>query len=90
MHDKYRELTPWRGAETADIVYEDTDSRMTSVLIARGYLDLDTWAGQCPKYYLEVKTTTGDYDARFYASKAQYKRVSPFHTSLPMLFLAPL
>lgn len=76
MHDKYGDLAPWRGAETADIVYDDIDSRITSALIKRGYPDLNTWTGQCPKYYLEVKTTTGAYDAKFYASKAQYKRVS--------------
>lgn len=52
------------------------ESELTSALIGCGYLDRTTWTGQRPRYYLEVKTTTGDCDTRFYASKAQYKRVS--------------
>lgn len=75
VHEKYHDLAPWRGNETADIVYTDQASSLTGRLIAHGYLDWH-WAGKNPTYYLEVKTTTGSCDTRFFMSKAQVKRVS--------------
>lgn len=75
-HEKYRDMGPWRGAETADIVYDDIapDFKFTKFLESLGYLG----AGNSPvKYYLEVKTTKNECGTRLFVSRAQYNRVSP-------------
>jgi hypothetical protein len=69
-------MEPWKGMETADITYNDTEGIFTRFLREKGYLQPDIWENARPMYYLEVKTTTKDYDTRFFVSKAQYKRVS--------------
>ena len=79
VHEKYREMEPWRGRETADIVYEDVgpEYRFTALLARLGYLRAATPSpGTVLTYYLEVKTTPHECDTRFYMSKAQYSRVS--------------
>ncbi|KAF4634928.1 hypothetical protein G7Y89_g3181 [Cudoniella acicularis] len=58
IHENYRDMKPWRGAETADITYDDTKGELTQLLIANGYLDGSIWAYARLKYFLEVKTTT--------------------------------
>jgi hypothetical protein len=68
-------MGPWQGRETADITYDDTEGELTAMLIDRGYLDDDEWQAARPKYYIEVKATTGSLEAPFYMSKNQYKRV---------------
>jgi hypothetical protein len=68
-------MEPWRGAETADITYHDTEGEFTRLLIENGYLDERTWAGARPKYFLEVKTTMKECGARFFVSRSQYQRV---------------
>ena len=78
VHEKYRDIEPWTGRETADIVYEDQSSKLTALLIAYGYLPFLHWLNKTPTYYLEVKTTTGPCDTRFFMSKAQVRRVSIF------------
>lgn len=75
QHEKYRDMDPWRGPETADIVYKDVgpDYRFTILLESLGYLR----AACAPvTYYLEVKTTKSECETRLFVSKAQYKRVS--------------
>lgn len=75
-HEKYRDMGPWRGAETADIVYDDVgpDFKLTKLLESLGYLR----AGNSPvKYYLEVKTTKNGCGTRLFVSKSQYNRVGP-------------
>lgn len=67
-------MRPWNGVETADIVYPDTSSSLTSILVDAGYLD-EEWVGTHPTYYVEVKTTTGECDGAFFMSRAQYRRV---------------
>jgi hypothetical protein len=69
-------LHPWNGKETADITYADHDSTLTNLLIDKGYLASDTWAGARSQYYIEVKTTMGACETPFYMSKNQYKMVS--------------
>jgi hypothetical protein len=75
VHENYRDMTPWRGVETADIIYDDTEGGLTQLLITNGYLDESIWARATPKYFLEVKTTTKECATRFFLSKSQYQRV---------------
>ena len=75
VHENYRDMEPWRGAETADITYDDTEGEFTQLLIANGYLDESIWARATPKYFLEVKTTTKECATRLFLSKSQYQRV---------------
>ncbi|KAL4881114.1 hypothetical protein BJY04DRAFT_218629 [Aspergillus karnatakaensis] len=73
-HPDYQDLTPWNGVETADIVYHDSTSSLTSTLINAGHLN-GRWAESTPKYFIEVKTTTGECDSAFFMSRAQYRRM---------------
>jgi hypothetical protein len=75
IHNDYRDLEAWNGAETADIVYSDTSGEFTKLLIDNGYLDSEVWRNARPKYFLEVKTTTKECGTRFFLSKSQYARV---------------
>lgn len=68
-------MEPWRGAETADITYDDAEGEFTQLLIANGYMDRSIWARATPKYFLEVKATTKECATRFFLSKSQYQRV---------------
>lgn len=84
IHDEYVDLTDWVGRETADITYHDNDGILTNLLVDKGYLDASPWLGRRPRYFLEVKATTGDCDNAFFMSKYQYKRVN---TQVPLLLL---
>lgn len=75
VHPEYADIGHWPGPETADIVYLDKQSVLTELLIDKGYLAQDQWRGLEPEYYIEVKSTTGACDTRFYMSKNQYQRV---------------
>jgi hypothetical protein len=68
-------MEPWHGRETADLIYDDTEGDLTAMLIQRGYLNRDEWQAARPRYYIEVKATTGPLEAPLYMSKNQYKRV---------------
>jgi hypothetical protein len=68
-------MEPWSGAETADITYRDVSSAFTTILIQAGYLEDRVWRGACPHYFIEVKTTTGECNDRFFMSNSQYLRV---------------
>ncbi|CAF3608899.1 unnamed protein product [Fusarium graminearum] len=81
IHPDYRDLQAWRGHETADLVYFDDEGHLTNTLIGCGYLDHDEWHGERPKYYIEVKTTTGPYSTAFYMSGKQYKLMQRVHQS---------
>lgn len=74
VHQKYADMKPWNERETADIVYEDTESVLTRALNSLGYLP-DRVRDLRPKYYLEVKTTTCESDARFFMSQGEYELV---------------
>lgn len=65
----------WSGRETSDIVYKDSGSILTRLLIDTGYLDEGIWASATPEYSIEVKTTTGWYNDRFFMSNNQYRMV---------------
>ncbi|KAM0302573.1 hypothetical protein ACHAPM_004575 [Fusarium culmorum] len=81
IHPDYRDLQAWRGHETADLVYSDDEGHLTNTLIGCGYLDHDEWYGERPKYYIEVKTTTGPCSTAFYMSGKQYKLMQRVHQS---------
>jgi hypothetical protein len=78
---------PWTGRETADITYHDSDGILTKLLVDKGYLDTSPWLGRPPRYYLEVKSTTGDCDNAFYMSKYQYERVTCNNSSFSSFFV---
>ncbi|KAH8808653.1 hypothetical protein F5884DRAFT_900865 [Xylogone sp. PMI_703] len=73
IHPQYSNLTNWPDRETSDIVYKDELGVLTKFLIHAGYLNGNNWAGATPEYYIEVKTTTGYYNDRFYFSGNQYR-----------------
>ncbi|CAG8933967.1 unnamed protein product [Penicillium salamii] len=79
IHPDYATMVPWYGRETADIVYDDTESAFTSLLIDHGYLQADEWEDKRPKYFIEVKTTTGPLGTPFYVSKRQFERMGAMH-----------
>ena len=72
-------MEPWNGRETTDITYDDRDGRLTSLFIENEYLDSEVWAGRRPKYFIEVKSTTGPCDTPFFMSKNQYQMVSQIY-----------
>lgn len=80
IHPDYANMEPWYGRETADITYDDNEGDFTTLLIDHGYLDAEEWRNTRPKYYIEVKTTTGPLRTPFYMSKHQYERVSVLTT----------
>ncbi|KAJ5189913.1 hypothetical protein N7472_008927 [Penicillium cf. griseofulvum] len=79
IHPDYATMARWYGRETADIVYEDTEGAFTSLLINHGYLEADEWEDKRPKYFIEVKTTTGPLGTPFYMSKRQFERMGAMH-----------
>jgi hypothetical protein len=76
IHPRYSTMGAWPGRrETADITYDDTDSVFTSLLIEKGYLVDQVWRGARPKYFIEVKTTIGEFDNRLFLNNGQFTRV---------------
>lgn len=79
IHPEYTNMEAWNRRETADLVYPDTTGHFTDTLINCGYLDHDEWHGARPKYYIEVKTTTGPCGTPFYMSGNQYRLMGRIH-----------
>jgi hypothetical protein len=75
VHERYSDLGQWSGIETSDIVYFDSESTLTDLLIRHGYLTRETWSRRTPTYYIEVKTTMGDVDRPFFCSQPQFDRM---------------
>lgn len=75
VHPKYANMRPWTEGETSDLVYKDNDSSLTRFLIVGGYLEAGIWAGAKPEYYIEVKTTTGEWNNQFFMNRKQYTMV---------------
>ncbi|KAI9641118.1 hypothetical protein NHQ30_010548 [Ciborinia camelliae] len=97
VHDEYKDMPPWSGSETSDIVYEDHDQRLTELLVANNYF---SYAGESngrpkfarsPTYYIEVKTTPGALNTPFYCSQGQFDRMENMklqaHQSLNEVYL---
>ena len=82
IHEDYRDLKPWYGRETADIVYSDIGAWFTKELVDYEFLPDNTVYDYRvpPTYYIEVKTTIGECDSVFFMSKAQVQRVSLFRS----------
>ncbi|OXV09681.1 hypothetical protein Egran_02556, partial [Elaphomyces granulatus] len=72
IHQEYSNMDPWNGRETTDIRYDDHDGILTSLFIEKEYLS-SVWAGRRPKYFIEVKSTTGPCHTPFFMSKNQYQ-----------------
>ncbi|KAF8859481.1 hypothetical protein BDZ45DRAFT_673240 [Acephala macrosclerotiorum] len=73
IHPEYFGRDPWPGRrETSDLWYNDREGFLTRHLIRAGYLDGNVWSEATPEYFIEVKTTTGDCDDRFFMSRNQY------------------
>lgn len=75
IHPEYADLSHWPNRETADLVYSDTQGDLTRILVDAEILS-DDWSSRRPKYYIEVKTTTGPCGTPFYMSGNQYRLVS--------------
>ncbi|KAM0193768.1 hypothetical protein ACHAPI_007418 [Fusarium lateritium] len=79
IHPDYVDLLRWSSRETVDLVYVDSLGRLINILIDAGILTGDGWSGKRPKYYFEVKTTTGHYKIPFYMSGNQYRLMERIH-----------
>ncbi|KAL3421238.1 ino80 chromatin remodeling complex protein [Phlyctema vagabunda] len=73
VHPNYTDIVNWPGRETADVTYHDQSGVLTAILIAKGYLDKKVWEDAKPKYFMEVKTTTGECSDKLYISGNQYR-----------------
>ncbi|KAM5385142.1 hypothetical protein ACJA88_002989 [Fusarium oxysporum] len=80
IHPEYADLSHWPNRETADLVYSDTQGDLTRILVDAEILS-DDWSSRRPKYYIEVKTTTGPCGTPFYMSGNQYRLMERIHHS---------
>ncbi|EWZ01114.1 hypothetical protein FOYG_00794 [Fusarium oxysporum NRRL 32931] len=80
IHPEYADLSHWPNRETADLVYSDTQGDLTRILVDAEILS-DDWSSRRPKYYIEVKTTTGPCRTPFYMSGNQYRLMERIHQS---------
>ncbi|KAJ3546237.1 hypothetical protein NM208_g2100 [Fusarium decemcellulare] len=80
IHPDYLGMAAWNRKETADLVYFDNAGRFTNTLIKCGCLGYE-WYGARPKYYIEVKTTTGPCGTPFYMSGNQYQLMRRIHSN---------
>ncbi|KAF4446685.1 hypothetical protein F53441_9727 [Fusarium austroafricanum] len=81
VHSDYADLAPWPNRETADLVYLDTEGKLTDTLIDANILSPGEWTGKRPRYCIEVKTTTGPCKTPFYMSGNQYRLMESIHHS---------
>ncbi|MCJ1354926.1 MAG: hypothetical protein MMC33_004916 [Icmadophila ericetorum] len=86
IHDRYADMKPWNERETADIIYEDLESRLTRRLIDLGYLP-NRWQGRRPKYYLEVKTTTGKCERLFCMNSDQCQLMQEMSNAINEIYV---
>ncbi|KAH7148325.1 hypothetical protein EDB81DRAFT_932665 [Dactylonectria macrodidyma] len=89
IHPKYSDMSAWKGGETADLVYHDKDRVLTELLIKQGYLEGPGWLKKVPRYFIEVKCTTGKASTLFYISKSQYKRMQDCVFDATSPFVSP-
>ncbi|KAE9964487.1 hypothetical protein EG328_010419 [Venturia inaequalis] len=78
LHQDYQWISHWPGKETADIIYTDHQQVLTKMLVQKNYLDPE-WATLYPTYYIEVKSTTGSCDTRFFCSQEQVDLMKDMH-----------
>ncbi|KAI0866635.1 hypothetical protein F4860DRAFT_457982 [Xylaria cubensis] len=84
---EYADAPSWTGDETADFVYDDVKSVLTTLLIKKGYLDKDRWSGRTPTYYIEVKTTAGGCRNPFFMSNSQYQRMKDITNNFKKVYV---
>lgn len=82
-HPDYANIKSCMGDDRADIMFDDSTGELTGLLIDQGYLSRNEWQGARPRYYMEVKTTTGRLETPFYMSRAQYRQVGLSHHPNP-------
>ncbi|RSL50813.1 hypothetical protein CEP53_008668 [Fusarium sp. AF-6] len=87
VHPDYTDIQPWNHRETSDLEYDDSEGALTELMIDNGYLERDVWENKKPKYYLEVKTTTGPCGAPFYMSKSQYRLMHECRDSTDRIYV---
>ncbi|KAF2704317.1 hypothetical protein K504DRAFT_507325 [Pleomassaria siparia CBS 279.74] len=83
IHPHYADLQNWTGREIADIVYTDRTGSLTQYLRDHGEGHSSAFAipvnhnhAEHPiEYFLEVKTTPGPCNSRFFMSDVQCKRM---------------
>ena len=80
VHDDYRDIRNWVGAETADIVYHDHHGNLTQRLISAGYLG-SAWGSHTPTYFIEVKATISTLETPFFCSQSQVIRMDDMRVS---------
>ncbi len=76
LYDGYKDLSEYTKHEISDITYNDVNGAMTKWLVSKGYERAERWLSAPPIYHLEVKTTTGECEDRFFMSNNQVKLVS--------------
>ncbi|KAK2755514.1 hypothetical protein FQN54_006454 [Arachnomyces sp. PD_36] len=83
VHTDYIGMEPWRGVESADIVYNDIDSTLTQLLLTAGLLRGEGWQTMTPEYFIEVKSTPGPCHTEFYMSQNQVDRMEEMKLQRP-------
>ncbi|RSL61952.1 hypothetical protein CEP54_005994 [Fusarium duplospermum] len=86
-HPDYTNIGNWNHRETSDFEYDDSEGALTELMIDNGYLDRDIWENKKPRYYLEVKTTTGPCESPFYMSKGQYRLMHECRDSTDKIYV---
>ncbi|KAF2464794.1 uncharacterized protein BDR25DRAFT_380700 [Lindgomyces ingoldianus] len=71
VHPSYHGIVRWPDKEITDIIYEDRNSALTTLLIEKGYLTRSKWEGRSPKFCIEVKTTPYEMSYPFFCSQPQ-------------------
>ncbi|KAM0421093.1 hypothetical protein ACHAPT_011164 [Fusarium lateritium] len=86
-HPDYAEMRNWGHMEISDLGYNDREGAFTELLINNGYLRRDVWENKTPRYYLQVKTTTGPCEAPFFMSKGQYRLMQECRDSTEKVYI---
>ena len=69
----YAHISAYTAREKSDLTYDDTQGRLTQLLLEKGLAQVEAWLETPPTYYLEVKTTTEEAHVPFYMSKGQHR-----------------
>ncbi|KAK3343564.1 hypothetical protein B0T25DRAFT_521693 [Lasiosphaeria hispida] len=67
-------LTPWTGAGTSNLEYDDIAGVFTTKLIEYDYLSQD-WRDRRPRYYFDVRSTSETWDSPFPMGSARYQKM---------------
>ena len=67
------DFAPYSGQSVADFAYDDSEGALTRLLF--GADRMESWRDRWPKYYLEVKASSGSADLPFHVSAQQLSAV---------------